>query len=73
MHPSIIRYDLFKDHTNNAIVLSGDVHDSWAYTMKNTAGANVAVNIVAGGVTANGWGGVGGAVAAGLGNQVSYI
>ena len=31
------------------------------------------VNIVAGGVTAKGWGGVGGAVAAGLGNQVCRI
>ena len=48
-------YETFKTAANNVVVLSGDVRDSWAYTLHDS-GEAVGVNIVAGGVTANGWG-----------------
>ena len=60
-------YQTFKSAANNVVVLSGDVHDSWAYTLHDS-GEPVGINIVAGGVTANGWGPyVGPAFSPGLG------
>ncbi|CAE8623478.1 unnamed protein product [Polarella glacialis] len=51
----------FKQHTNNPIVLGGDLHDSWAWTLFDggvaQSGTPVAVNLGAPGVTAPGWGG----------------
>lgn len=62
-------YAIFKENTNNAVVLSGDVHDFFAYSMQDKSGAKVGVNIVAGGVTSSGWGGVAGGLVAGFGTK----
>ena len=44
---------------NNPVILSGDVHDSWAWTLYQggaMSGTPVATNVVAPGVTSPGWG-----------------
>eukprot|EP00962_Isochrysis_galbana_P058052 scaffold30738_cov105-Isochrysis_galbana.AAC.7 len=56
-HERAMLYDILKQHTNNAVVLSGDVHDFWALQLhKDGETEPIGINIVAGGVTANGWG-----------------
>jgi len=68
-------YDIFVQHTNNAVVLAGDVHDHFAYQMhKDGQTEPIGINIVAGGVTANGWGGYAGSAFGGLGaNAYNYF
>lgn len=49
----------FMRHANNPIVLGGDLHDSWAWTLYKggkTAGKAAAVNLGCPGVTSPGWG-----------------
>jgi len=51
--------DVCKNDANNAIILGGDLHDSWAWTLYeggNMTGTPVAVNLGAPGVTSPGWG-----------------
>ncbi len=49
----------FQEKANNAIVLAGDSHDSWGYTLYKDEGsidaAPVAVNLGCTGVTSPGW------------------
>jgi hypothetical protein len=68
-------YDIFEQHTNNAVVLSGDVHDFWALQLhKDGEEEPIGINIVAGGVTANGWGPAVGAAFGPLGeNAYNYF
>jgi hypothetical protein len=53
--------DMLKENTNNPIILAGDLHDSYAWTMYE-GGANegtpCAVNLVCPGVTSPGFGGI---------------
>ena len=60
-HERELLLDGFAQKTNNAIVLSGDSHDSWAYTVyeKGTVaeGTPVAANLGCPGVSSPGWGG----------------
>jgi alkaline phosphatase D len=49
----------FAKHTNNPIILGGDLHDSWAWTLYeagNMSGKPAAVNLGCPGVTSPGWG-----------------
>lgn len=51
--------DGFMQNTNNPIVLGGDLHDSWAWTLYeggNMEGQPAAVNLGCPGVTSPGWG-----------------
>ena len=70
-HERAMLYDLLDQHTNNAVVLSGDVHDFWAHQMYRDGSETspVGINLVAGGVTANGWGSFVGNALSGLGDQ----
>jgi hypothetical protein len=51
--------EIFKEHTNNAVVLSGDSHDAWAFTLTSTGdgetGDEVGVNLGTPGVASPGW------------------
>lgn len=51
--------DMFKEHTNNAVVLSGDSHDAWAFTLTSSGdgetGDEVGVNLGTPGVASPGW------------------
>jgi hypothetical protein len=50
---------MFKEATNNPVVLAGDLHDSYAWTLYEGGeidGIPSAVNLVAPGVTSPGWG-----------------
>jgi hypothetical protein len=68
-------YDIIDEHTNNAVVLSGDVHDHWAIQLhKEGEDETIGINIVAGGVTADGWGAAVGGALAGFGdNRYNYF
>jgi alkaline phosphatase D len=52
--------DVAKNNANNAIILAGDVHDGWAWTLYDGGvvgpGEPVAVNLVCPAVTSPGWG-----------------
>ncbi|KAJ1456377.1 PhoD-like phosphatase-domain-containing protein [Pelagophyceae sp. CCMP2097] len=68
---------IFELEASNAIVLGGDLHDNWAWTLFERGGieddANpVAVNLGVGGVTRTGWGNfLGPVLTAALGGDVS--
>jgi len=51
---------IFKESANNAVVLSGDSHDTWAFTLTENGdgatGAEVGINLGVTGVSSPGWG-----------------
>jgi len=58
-HERALLLDGLKKNTNNAIILGGDSHDSWAYTLFEDGylgGEKVAVNLNAPSVTSGGYG-----------------
>ncbi len=51
--------NMLKDNTHNAIILGGDLHDSWVWTMYEngaSSGTPVALNLIGPGVTSPGFG-----------------
>ena len=52
--------NIFKESANNAVVLSGDSHDTWAFTLTESGdgqtGAEVGINLGVTGVSSPGWG-----------------
>lgn len=66
--------DMVKGCTRNGVILGGDLHDSWAWTLYEGGaleGEPVAVNLGAPGVTSPGWGGVFPGFFAGAGDTVT--
>jgi len=58
-HEKAMIMDILKEHTNNPVTLSGDLHDHYAWTLYDkghSTGEPTAINLVAGGVTSPGWG-----------------
>lgn len=51
---------IFKQKSNNAVVLSGDSHDTWAFTLTENGdgqtGQEVGINLGVASVTSTGWG-----------------
>lgn len=44
-----------RDHANNALVLTGDIHNAWAFELKDDSGALQAVELVTSSVTSPGF------------------